>query len=134
MLPVITSPRSLRLVPPFTSPAQRSSSSFIFFFFSSRRRHTRLQGDWSSDVCSSDLTRRSSVARMKVLVLNCGSSSVKYDVFDDGANTVSGTVERVVDHARALDEVLRSEERRVGKESRAWWEAAGVENKRSAQK
>src|SRR2546426_5699536 len=26
------------------------------FFFSSRRRHTRLQGDWSSDVCSSDLT------------------------------------------------------------------------------
>src|SRR5256885_13933660 len=27
----------------------------ICFFFSSRRRHTRLQGDWSSDVCSSDL-------------------------------------------------------------------------------
>src|SRR5256885_6056985 len=26
------------------------------FFFSSRRRHTRLQGDWSSDMCSSDLT------------------------------------------------------------------------------
>src|SRR5256885_8736098 len=25
------------------------------FFFSSRRRHTILQGDWSSDVCSSDL-------------------------------------------------------------------------------
>src|SRR5256885_10294727 len=29
----------------------------LFFFFSSRRRHTRLQGDWSSDVCSSDLKR-----------------------------------------------------------------------------
>src|SRR5688500_19154936 len=28
------------------------------FFFSSRRRHTRLQGYWSSDVCSSDLTGR----------------------------------------------------------------------------
>src|SRR2546426_3751562 len=27
-----------------------------YFFFSSRRRHTRLQGDWSSDVCSSDLS------------------------------------------------------------------------------
>src|SRR2546426_1374375 len=26
----------------------------VLFFFSSRRRHTRLQGDWSSDVCSSD--------------------------------------------------------------------------------
>src|SRR5256885_7151275 len=30
----------------------------VFFFFSSRRRHTRLQGDWSSDVCSSDLPER----------------------------------------------------------------------------
>src|SRR5207248_7910400 len=28
----------------------------LFFFFSSRRRHTRSYGDWSSDVCSSDLT------------------------------------------------------------------------------
>src|SRR5256885_6111704 len=27
----------------------------VLIFFSSRRRHTRLQGDWSSDVCSSDL-------------------------------------------------------------------------------
>src|SRR5690606_40590034 len=27
-----------------------------FFFFSSRRRHTRFSRDWSSDVCSSDLT------------------------------------------------------------------------------
>src|SRR5436305_10022120 len=26
------------------------------FFFSSRRRHTRCGRDWSSDVCSSDLT------------------------------------------------------------------------------
>src|SRR5437764_15260577 len=27
----------------------------VLFFFSSRRRHTRYIGDWSSDVCSSDL-------------------------------------------------------------------------------
>src|ERR1017187_1751551 len=27
------------------------------FFFSSRRRHTRYIGDWSSDVCSSDLKK-----------------------------------------------------------------------------
>src|SRR2546430_8918264 len=27
-----------------------------FFFFSSRRRHTRFDCDWSSDVCSSDLS------------------------------------------------------------------------------
>src|SRR5580765_8538913 len=30
----------------------------FFFFFSSRRRHTRWTGDWSSDVCSSDLPNR----------------------------------------------------------------------------
>src|SRR6266853_2719008 len=29
--------------------------SFSFFLFSSRRRHTRVDCDWSSDVCSSDL-------------------------------------------------------------------------------
>src|SRR5437762_9479957 len=32
-----------------------SAVSWVFFFFSSRRRHTRYIGDWSSDVCSSDL-------------------------------------------------------------------------------
>src|SRR5438270_9826229 len=31
----------------------------FLFFFSSRRRHTRFDCDWSSDVCSSDLERRS---------------------------------------------------------------------------
>src|ERR1017187_8968844 len=30
----------------------------VSFFFSSRRRHTRYIGDWSSDVCSSDLEVR----------------------------------------------------------------------------
>src|SRR2546426_6678336 len=39
-----------------------STIIFYFFFFSSRRRHTRLQGDWSSDVCSSDLPDRTSGA------------------------------------------------------------------------
>src|SRR5437762_10840746 len=35
---------------------------FFFFFFSSRRRHTRYIGDWSSDVCSSDLLQGISAA------------------------------------------------------------------------
>src|SRR5262245_66154741 len=30
--------------------------TYSFFFFSSRRRHTRCLSDWSSDVCSSDLS------------------------------------------------------------------------------
>src|SRR2546430_12498228 len=29
----------------------------VSFFFSSRRRHTRFDCDWSSDVCSSDLSK-----------------------------------------------------------------------------
>src|SRR5256885_12221102 len=39
------------------------------FFFSSRRRHTRLQGDWSSDVCSSDLV---ALATGRIGSLNIG--------------------------------------------------------------
>src|SRR5262245_64955359 len=35
----------------------------FFFFFSSRRRHTRCLSDWSSDVCSSDLSRPCSASR-----------------------------------------------------------------------
>src|SRR5699024_11232432 len=31
-------------------------SAYDAFFFASRRRHTRSKRDWSSDVCSSDLT------------------------------------------------------------------------------
>src|SRR6266487_2675042 len=37
----------------------------FFFFFSSRRRHTRWTGDWSSDVCSSDLAFDHTVAYVR---------------------------------------------------------------------
>src|SRR5438046_8362156 len=40
-------------------------SLHICFFFSSRRRHTRLVSDWSSDVCSSDLSSRGSVFALR---------------------------------------------------------------------
>src|SRR5207248_7462410 len=36
----------------------RQKLEIVFFFFSSRRRHTISYGDWSSDVCSSDLPVR----------------------------------------------------------------------------
>src|SRR5207249_6339864 len=43
---------------------------FYFFFFSSRRRHTRSKRDWSSDVCSSDLsvvqTRNPGLSRYEI--------------------------------------------------------------------
>src|SRR2546426_1000710 len=46
----------------------------FFFFFSSRRRHTRLQGDWSSDVCSSDLNFAAQRSE-RVALSNCHSIS-----------------------------------------------------------
>src|SRR5690606_39964841 len=35
------------------------------FFFSSRRRHTRFSRDWSSDVCSSDLSADHAAVRVR---------------------------------------------------------------------
>src|SRR2546426_3019647 len=46
----------MSLLRPISVMGVESITMFCFFFFSSRRRHTRLQGDWSSDVCSSDLS------------------------------------------------------------------------------
>src|SRR5256885_8980369 len=45
---------------------QKVELELLVFFFSSRRRHTRLQGDWSSDVCSSDLMTSAWLARPKL--------------------------------------------------------------------
>src|SRR3712207_777367 len=47
---------------------------FFFFFFSSRRRHTRYWRDWSSDVCSSDLSVVLSKEVLRDLVRVCGAS------------------------------------------------------------
>src|SRR5205807_3695538 len=57
----------------------------FFFFFSSRRRHTRLQGDWSSDVCSSDLLLQLSsskeTTRMQKHLLNRRQFSARCAAF-----------------------------------------------------
>src|ERR1039457_666190 len=45
--------RALQKAGYFFTPQGRVFSSEVYF--SSESRHTRLQGDWSSDVCSSDL-------------------------------------------------------------------------------
>src|SRR5579863_1175560 len=53
----------------------------LFFFFSSRRRHTRWTGDWSSDVCSSDLAHECLERGARLLATNpdnwCPVSSEK---------------------------------------------------------
>src|SRR5690349_25174922 len=41
-----------------TPSCSSSTWATSLFFFSSRRRHTRSLRDWSSDVCSSDLSAR----------------------------------------------------------------------------
>ena len=85
----------------------------FFFFFSSRRRHTRYIGDWSSDVCSSDLWLRS---------LDCHISFGNHEVVRRKRgmvlpyHTVLSTVWTGKDTVR-----YRSEERRVGKECRSRW-------------
>src|SRR5690554_7729775 len=38
----------------------------LFFFFSSRRRHTRCGREWSSDVCSSDLSRNLALDKLHI--------------------------------------------------------------------
>src|SRR5207248_1885542 len=47
------------------------------FFFPSRRRHTRSYGDWSSDVCSSDLTGISVVTDFQLETAFLGALPIK---------------------------------------------------------
>ncbi len=43
---------------------------------------------------------------MRTLVLNCGSSSLKWRLFDQAEKVAGGLVERVTDHAAALRELM----------------------------
>src|SRR5688500_20221229 len=82
-----------------------SSVAVFFFFFSSRRRHTRLQGDWSSDVCSSDL-----VIAVIAIGVSCRFCSRNWAVTRISVPPVSSGF------AGSSPAAGRSEERRVGKE------------------
>src|SRR5256885_9813120 len=57
VMSIVDSPSDTRSLGVWAEQQAENSGvpSCVIFFFSSRRRHTRLQGDWSSDVCSSDL-------------------------------------------------------------------------------
>src|SRR5207247_4791456 len=79
--------------------------SFVFFF-SSRRRHTRSTRDWSSDVCSSDLT-------------HCPGLSPSTATARLWPHTASSPPTK----AARIRQRVRSEERRVGKECRCRWSA-----------
>src|SRR5204863_5288464 len=84
-----------------------------FFFFSSRRRHTRSLRDWSSDVCSSDLTPAAYPPRC------CWTPWPRRR----RCRTASPATrkERAPASCPTRRSSRRSEERRVGKECRSWW-------------
>src|SRR5207248_6689215 len=96
----------------------RDVPSGFFFFFSSRRRHTRSYGDWSSDVCSSDLKAVDPVplrdpARRKAPPWRGGAPTGEF-------GRCRARPPRAGSPAR-LHPPKRSEERRVGKECRSGW-------------
>src|SRR5690625_5858647 len=84
-----------------------SSSVIIIscFFFSSRRRHTRWPRDWSSDVCSSDLSLNGKYAQTRT------TWQLK---------TCYHALKKLWPSAHVIRRhAWRSEERRVGKEGRS---------------
>src|SRR5207302_6934178 len=89
-------------------PQARRTSLVIeeSFFYSSRRRHTRFSRDWSSDVCSSDLSGKQTDKLWFLL---------KDPSHDQPCNCCKrgGHV--------GVEKRQRSEERRVGKECRTRW-------------
>src|SRR5699024_11665084 len=95
---------------------------------SSRRRHTRSKRDWSSDVCSSDLTLAARGRPHKILTwhdyaLAPGEvTTLVYRVRPSGhTSAIRATTRARTWRALAPNlthQELRSEERRVGKEGR----------------
>src|SRR5207248_5787770 len=100
---------------------------FSGFFFSSRRRHTRSYGDWSSDVCSSDLLRRRSSERRSTFekIGCCFKFRTNWLSRIRAASESSGADNSAIKPGLAGEELVprRSEERRVGKECRSGWAA-----------
>src|SRR5256885_11815605 len=90
------------------------------FFFSSRRRHTRLQGDWSSDVCSSDLGETTQERALDAAWLEGHDPTIAFD--NRGRQCDFLFAGQDADTAGELHvQLRRSEERRVGKECRSRW-------------
>src|SRR5207248_7750742 len=97
----------------------------FFFFFSSRRRHTRSYGDWSSDVCSSDLGSKSSsgldaiIGGWQLSGLGRWTSALPFSVVDTRGFTNNFLFNDFMVKTGPVQS--RSEERRVGKECTSRW-------------
>src|SRR5436189_1536639 len=96
---------------------------FLFFFFSSRRRHTRYIGDWSSDVCSSDLSTlneyRKYIEKDGALERRFQTVSVDPPTVDETIEILKGLRKRYEEHHRivipddTLEEAARLSERYI---------------------
>src|SRR5258706_1848473 len=80
---------------------------------SSRRRHTRLVSDWSSDVCSSDLS-------WQITIIPWDYCNLPACILFTYLTLFPHLVMNQMLEANTQEE-LRSEERRVGKECRSRW-------------
>src|SRR5256884_4119850 len=105
-------------------PTMRTQRRHVIrgFFFSSRRRHTRCSRDWSSDVCSSDLTSVEQTLNglqfgLMLFLLAAGLTLV-FGIMDM-INLAHGSLYML--GAFIASTLVRSEERRVGKECRSRW-------------
>src|SRR5207248_6183166 len=96
------------------------------FFFSSRRRHTRSYGDWSSDVCSSDLKMASSAT---LTASHCSHKCSRVHrngtplrkPRNSGGSPSGVSRPPQLETMKMKKTTKRSEERRVGKEWRSRW-------------
>src|SRR5256885_2447094 len=94
----------------------------FLFFFSSRRRHTRLQGDWSSDVCSSDLMAWPLMFWMVATFMGVALEPRPSDMARGmGLRKWVASYSLLMILSRISAQPARSEERRVGKECRSRW-------------
>src|SRR5207248_7448709 len=99
----------------------------LSLLFSSRRHHTSSYGDWSSDVCSSDLSasedtvvtdaRRTSLPRRGERASNRRVRPL--------TTTPDAQARRPSPSADEGPRCLRSEERRVGEGGGGWWVMEG---------
>src|SRR3712207_7077913 len=85
----------------------------VIFFFSSRRRHTRYWRDWSSDVCSSDLSACTIMFPRILFEVYVVNRQLAQQLWLPMAMTT------LAGFGAAF--YIRSEERRVGKECRSRW-------------
>src|SRR5437762_6414226 len=94
-----------------------------FFFFSSRRRHTRYIGDWSSDVCSSDLITERPMPEGERLDWMAYRKHGKAKTIENVCLDLPGSAPAFVITLPMVtaSATARSEERRVGKECRRRW-------------